>query len=89
VPTSAESGLSGFEASAWFGLVGPRGLPAEIVARLHGEVQKILATKELRDVLSNLGTDAGGNTPEQFTALIGSDAEKWARAVKASGAKID
>lgn len=89
VPTAAEGGLPGFEASAWTGLVAPRGTPANVIAKLNAETLKALATKEVRDILANQGTEPAGNSPEEFAALIDKDIEKWSRAVKASGAKID
>jgi len=89
VPTAAEGGLPGYEASAWTGLVVPRGTPASVIARLNAETLKALATKEVRDLLAKQGTEPAGNSPEEFAALIDKDIEKWSRAVKASGAKID
>ncbi len=64
VPTMAEAGVPGFEASAWFGLMAPRGTPREIAGRLNAETNNALATKALRDTLTNLGFDPAGNTPE-------------------------
>ncbi len=89
VPTMAEGGVPGLEMTFWFGLVAPRGTHAEIIARLNAEARQALATKMLRDRLANFGTDAVPSTPEQFAALIISDATKWSRAVKTSGAKIE
>lgn len=89
VPTAAEGGLPGYEASAWTGLVVPRGTPTSVIARLNAETLKALATKEVRDLLAKQGTEPAGNSPEEFAALIDKDIEKWSRAVKASGAKID
>jgi len=89
VPTSAEAGLPGYEWSAWTGLLAPRGTPGEIIGRLNGETVKSLATKEVGDILANQGVEPAGNTPEQFAAFIDVEIEKWSRAVKASGAKVD
>jgi tripartite-type tricarboxylate transporter receptor subunit TctC len=89
VPTTAEAGLPGFEVSAWFGLLAPRGTPSEVISRLNGEVLKALTTKDLRDTLSNLGLEPAGCSPEQFAAVIVDDGAKWSRAVKASGARLD
>jgi tripartite-type tricarboxylate transporter receptor subunit TctC len=89
VPTVAEAGLPGFEASAWFGLLAPAGTPPEIVKRLHEEVQKSLASKELRDAILTQGLEPMGNTPEQFAALISEDIARWTRVVKASGFKTE
>ena len=89
VPTAAEAGLPGYEWSAWTGLLAPRGTQAEIIARLNAETVKALGTREVRDILANQGIEPAGNTPEQFAAFIDVEVEKWSRAVKASGAKID
>ncbi len=60
VPTTAEAGLPGFEASSWFGLLAPKGTPGDVISRLNGEVLKALTTKDLRDTLSNLGLEPAG-----------------------------
>lgn len=89
IPTVAESGLPGFEALQWFGIFAPAGTPKDIVARLHGEIVKILRVPDVRERLSSLGADVVGNTPEQFAAFQRADAAKWTKVVKESGAKID
>ena len=89
VPTISESGLPGFEASSWFGVLAPAGTPAPIVARLNSEVNKWLQSPEAREQLLAQGAVAAGGTPEQFAAHIRSETEKWAKVVKASGAKVD
>lgn len=89
VPTVAESGLPGFEALQWFGIFAPAGTSKEIVARLNGEIVKILRMPDVRDRLGGLGADVVGNTPEQFAAFQKADAAKWAKVVKESGAKIE
>jgi tripartite-type tricarboxylate transporter receptor subunit TctC len=89
VPTIAESGLPGFEASSWFGVLAPAGTPAPVVAKLNAEVNKWLQSPEARDQLLAQGAAAAGGTPEQFAAHIRAETEKWAKVVKASGAKVD
>ncbi len=89
VPTAAESGLAGYEVSAWFGLVAPAGTPNAVIRRLNEEVSKVLATKELRDAFFAQGIEPTSSSGEQFSALIVSETAKWARAIKASGAKLD
>jgi tripartite-type tricarboxylate transporter receptor subunit TctC len=89
VPTSAEAGLPGFEFSVWFALFAPRGLPGDVLQRLNAEVQKALATREVKDAFANQGMEPAGSTPEQLVALMAEDIPKWTRAVQASGAKVD
>ena len=89
VPTIAESGLPGFEASSWFGVLAPAGTPAPVVAKLNAEVNKWLQSPDAREQLLAQGAVAAGGTPEQFAAHIRTETEKWAKVVKASGAKVD
>jgi tripartite-type tricarboxylate transporter receptor subunit TctC len=89
VPTINESGLPGFEASSWFGILAPAGTPAPIVARINAEVNKWLQSADAREKLLGQGAEAAGGSPEQFAAYIRSETEKWAKVVKASGAKVD
>jgi tripartite-type tricarboxylate transporter receptor subunit TctC len=89
VPTINESGLPGFEASSWFGVLAPAGTPAAIVARINAEVNKWLQSADAREKLLAQGAEAAGGSPEQFAAFIRSETEKWAKVVKASGAKVD
>ena len=89
VPTVAESGLADFDAVQWFGIFAPAGTPKEVVVRLHGEIVKILRLPDVRERMTGLGADLVGNTPEQFAAFQRAETAKWAKIVKASGAKID
>ena len=89
VPTVAESGLPGFEASSWFGILAPAGTPPAIVAKLNAEIAKWLATPEAKEKLAKQGANAAGGTPEDFAKHIAAETAKWAKVVKESGAKID
>jgi tripartite-type tricarboxylate transporter receptor subunit TctC len=89
VPTVAESGLPGFEASNWFGLMAPAATPPEIVGRLNAETAKALQAPELREKLAALGFEIQPSTPQEFTTLLKSETEKWAKVVKASGARAE
>ncbi len=87
VPTIAESGLKGYEATTWFGLLAPVKAPKEIVARLNAEVGKILAGAEVRDRFINEGVEPIGGTPEFFGAFIRDEITKYAKVVKAASLK--
>ena len=89
VPTIAESGLPGFEASSWFGIVAPAGTPPAIIARINNDVDQWLQSSEAKEKLLAQGAIPAGGTPEQFAAHIRDETEKWAKVVKASGAKVD
>jgi tripartite-type tricarboxylate transporter receptor subunit TctC len=87
VPTVAESGNAGFEATNWYGLLAPAGTPAVIVRTLHHETVKALALPSLRAKLADLGLEAIGNSPEEFAAAIRSEIPKWKRLIEVSGIK--
>jgi tripartite-type tricarboxylate transporter receptor subunit TctC len=89
VPTVAESGLPGFEASSWFGLLAPAGTPKDIIAKLNGEVVKWLATPEAKERLATQGAIPAGLSPDDFTRHIAAETVKWQKVVKDSGAKVD
>lgn len=89
VPTIAESGFPGFEATAWYGVLAPAKTPKPVVSRLHNDIVKVLQEPDVKNRLSGLGFEIVGSTPEQFSAYIKAEIKKWAKAVKASGAKAD
>jgi tripartite-type tricarboxylate transporter receptor subunit TctC len=89
VPTVAESGFPGFDASSWFGLVGPAGLPREIALKIQTEVARILKDPALREKFIQQGADPIGNTPDEFGQYMKAETAKWAKIVKASGAQAD
>ena len=89
VPTLSESGLKGFDASSWFGILAPAGTPKPIVDRLQQQIAKGLATTEGRDRLASQGAEPVGNTPTEFAAFIRAEIAKWGTVVKVAGAKLD
>jgi tripartite-type tricarboxylate transporter receptor subunit TctC len=90
LPTIAESGLPGFDLTTWFGIFAPAGTPPEVVAKLNAEIAKALSAKDLAERLAAMGTvPPENNTPERFAAFVRSEAAKYARVVKDSGARVD
>src|SRR3954464_4325642 len=89
VPTIAESGVPGYEVTAWSGVIAPAGLPRPILDRLNAATNAALESPEAKERIAQLGSEGGGGTPEQFAELIRSDSAKWAEVIRRSGAKID
>lgn len=90
IPTIAESGLPGFEASAWDGIFAPAGTPLPVVQRLNAAIRQALEDPELGAALLARGAQpVPGSTPESFMRFIAASAERWGAAVRASGAKVD
>jgi tripartite-type tricarboxylate transporter receptor subunit TctC len=89
VPTFAESGLPGYRAGTWYGVLAPAGTPARIVQRLNGELNRILALAEIKQRLATQGAQPAGNTPEQFGRFIRAELVKWAKVVKDAGIKLE
>jgi tripartite-type tricarboxylate transporter receptor subunit TctC len=87
LPTVAESGLPGFEANNWYGLVVPAKTPKPVVDRLNKEMVAVLNQPDIKEVLFRQGLDAHPSTPEAFGKYIQAETAKWARVIKASGAK--
>ena len=89
VPTIAEAGVPGYEATSWQGVVVPAGTPRAIVNRLYSEIAKTLQSPEVIERLAAEGSTSGGITPEAFAEHIQSEISKWAKVVKMSGARAD
>lgn len=85
VETVAEAGYPGFDVTTWHGIVAPANTPAPIVARLHGELVRLVGTADWRRQLAALGMEPMGNTPAQFADAMGADARRWAEVVQAMG----
>ena len=81
LPTVSEAGLPGFRGEAWWGLLGPAGLPAPVVKRLNEELNAVLATPDMRELLARDGTDPRPGTPEDFGELIRSEVTLWTRLI--------
>ncbi len=89
VPTIAETGVKGYEAQTWYAVWAPSTTPKEIVARMQQEINKAMATKEIKDIWNTLGAEVGGQSSEDMTKLVNAEVTKWAKVVKDSGAKLD
>ena len=89
LPTIAEAGLPGYEANNWYGILLPAKTPRAVVERLHREIVKVLNTPAIKEQLFRQGLDASPSTPQEFGAYIKSEIAKWAKVVKASGAKAE
>ena len=89
VPTAAEAGLPGFEASSWFALVAPAGTPKEIVDRLNTETAKILKDPRMVELFAGRGVRLVGDSSASFTAFIPPERARWSEIVKTSGVKLD
>ena len=88
-PTVAEQGLAGFETGSFQGIVGPAGLPREAVARLNGELIKVLNTPDMKERFAKLGTEVRTGTPESLGQWLRVEQARWAKVVKDSGVKFD
>jgi tripartite-type tricarboxylate transporter receptor subunit TctC len=87
VPSFAESGLPGFDIQAWYGFLGPAGMPREVVRKIHADCVAIISRSDFQERLARDGIEPVGNTPEAFAAQIKADIERWRPIVKAAGVK--
>ncbi len=89
LPTIAESGVPGFEASNWFGVLAPRATPQPIIQQIHAALAASARSNEVKERLLRDGADAVGGTPAEFAQLIKTELKRWAEVVKLSGARVD
>lgn len=89
MPTVAESGVPGFEATGWHGVLAPAGLPKPVLGRLRAEIVRILRSPDAKERLARDGSEVVASTPQEFEKFLRADVEKWARVVKATGARLD
>jgi tripartite-type tricarboxylate transporter receptor subunit TctC len=85
MPTVAESGLPGYEAGVWTGILAPAGTPRPIIARLNADIVRILDSSEVKERLAGMGSDVTPSTPEEFQAYIEAEISKWAKVIRAAG----
>ena len=89
VPTVAEAGVPGFEASTWYPLLAPAATPRAIVGRIHGDIVRILKQPDVQERLTGLGIEIVGSSPEELARHIRAEIPKWAKVIKQSGARVD
>ena len=89
LPTLAESGFPGFEATSWFGLLAPAGTPRPIVDKVHQQAVKIAAMPDVREKLAQIGLDTTGEGPDAMAAIIKADIAKWAKVIKDANIKAE
>jgi tripartite-type tricarboxylate transporter receptor subunit TctC len=89
LPTLAEAGVEGYEATSWYGVLGPKAMPADIVAKLNGELARIVHNPAMKVKFASLGIEPVTDTPQAFTAFIRSEMDKWRIVVTTAGIKVD
>ena len=89
IPTMAEAGLPGFEATSWFALLGPAGMPRDLQMRINAETLKVLAMPDVKEKLATQGLEVAAGTPEALATFIQGETTKWSKVVRESGAKLD
>jgi tripartite-type tricarboxylate transporter receptor subunit TctC len=89
LPTLAESGLPGFDLVTWIGFVAPTGVGKEVVAKLHGDLVRILSLPDTKEKLAAIGVEVIGSTPEQFARVIKDDSAKFDRIIKSAGIRVE
>jgi tripartite-type tricarboxylate transporter receptor subunit TctC len=89
IPTIAESGVPGYEASSWYGVLAPAGTPPAIVNKLHDAILNLLQLQDVKERLFGQGLEPVGDTPEQFAKRIEREIQKWSKVVKATDARVN
>jgi len=89
VPTIAEAGVPGYDATIWLGLLAPPGTPREIVQKLNTDISRILSTPEARKLMASAGVDVATSTPEDFGRLMQSELDRWGKVVRETGATVN
>lgn len=89
IPTVAEAGVPGYDANSWFGVFAPTGTPPAVIARVHGELIKILKAPDVRERLASFGAEPVGTDPAQFATFFRNEVAKWGKVVRESGARVD
>jgi tripartite-type tricarboxylate transporter receptor subunit TctC len=89
LPTMSEAGVPGYESNTWFGVLGPAGVPREVVAKVSDDIAAVLKSDDARNRFAAAGAEPVGSSPEAFAALLRSEGEKWARLIRSAGIKVE
>jgi tripartite-type tricarboxylate transporter receptor subunit TctC len=89
IPTISEQGLKGFETGSWFGMSVPTGTPKDIIDRLHKEIVRAIANPKISQLFVNLGTHPVSNSPDEFSAFIKAETEKWGKVIRSANITAD
>ena len=89
LPTVAESGYAGYEVTNWHGMVGPKGLPKDVLERLNREINEIIKSEDMKKHMETEGLEPAGGSPARFGEILKSEAERWAKVVKQAGIKVE
>ena len=89
LPTVAESGYPSFEATTWYGVIGPAKMPADVVPRISRDINAAMAMPDVKERLAGVGAEDGRGTPQQFADFMRADRIKWARVVKEANVKVN
>jgi tripartite-type tricarboxylate transporter receptor subunit TctC len=89
VPTMIEAGVPGFDYSTWYGLLVPAGTPQPVVTRLHETMVRILAAPDVKERFGSQGVEPAATTPQEFKAYLKSEAARWGKVIRASGARVN
>ena len=89
IPTAAESGMPGFEAGIWNGVMAPAHTPQAVIDKLHAAIAKIIQSQDVRERILGMGADPVISTPAEFSAFIAAELKKWTKVIKDSGARMD
>ena len=89
LPTMAEAGLAGFEITAWFGFMAPRGTPQAIISKIHADVARIVASPDVRERILAQASEPVGNSPEEYAAFVNEEITKWRAVIKQANMKAE
>ena len=89
VPSIAEAGVPGYDATIWLGLLAPPGTPREIVQKLNADITRILSTPDARKLMASAGVDVATSTPDEFGRLMQAELDRWGKVVRETGATVN